>query len=86
MDRATASGAVGRGFESLWAHHTASLGRIVANVYPIRLFIGRDGKVKKNRSGFAGSGTGESYDKLRTEMESLIGALRSEGTQPRESL
>ena len=53
------------------------LTRVIA--YPTSLFIGRDGKVKKIYSGFAGPGTGAHYDALRTEMESLIESMLAEG-------
>jgi thiol-disulfide isomerase/thioredoxin len=53
--------------------------------YPTTLFIGRDGTVKKIYSGFAGPGTGAHFDKLRTEIESLIEALLAEGKQPGKS-
>ena len=43
--------------------------------YPTSIFIGRDGKVKKIYSGFAGPGTGHHYDELRHEIESLIESL-----------
>jgi len=46
------------------------LTRVIA--YPTSLFIGRDGKVQKIYSGFAGPGTGMHFDALRTEMESVI--------------
>jgi Peroxiredoxin len=46
--------------------------------FPTSIFIGRDGKVRKIYSGFAGPGTGRHYDQLRTEIESLIGGLLSE--------
>jgi thiol-disulfide isomerase/thioredoxin len=50
--------------------------RVIA--YPTTVFIGRDGKVKKIYSGFAGPGTGTHYDALRTEIESVIeGLLRA---------
>ena len=48
--------------------------------FPTSIFIGRDGKVRKIYSGFAGPGTGDHYDKLRTATESLIGTLLSEKT------
>jgi thiol-disulfide isomerase/thioredoxin len=55
------------------------LTRVLA--YPTSVFIGRDGKVKKIYSGFAGPGTGEHYDKLQTEIESVIETLLAEGQQ-----
>ena len=47
--------------------------RVIA--YPTTVFIGRDGKVKKIYSGFAGPGTGKHYDELRIEIESVIEGL-----------
>ncbi|MEA2338700.1 MAG: hypothetical protein QOE82_2707 [Thermoanaerobaculia bacterium] len=52
------------------------LTRVIA--YPTSLFIGRDGKVKKIYSGFAGPGTGKHFDALRTEMESVIESMLAE--------
>jgi thiol-disulfide isomerase/thioredoxin len=52
------------------------LTRVLA--YPTSVFIGRDGKVRKIYSGFAGPGTGAHYDKLRTEIETEIGTLLAE--------
>ena len=52
------------------------LTRVLA--YPTSVFIGRDGKVRKIYSGFSGPGTGAHYDKLRTELETEIGALLAE--------
>jgi thiol-disulfide isomerase/thioredoxin len=43
--------------------------------FPTSVFIGRDGRVLKIYSGFAGPGTGEHYNKLQTELESLIATL-----------
>jgi thiol-disulfide isomerase/thioredoxin len=54
------------------------LTRVIA--YPTSLFIGRDGKVKKIYSGFAGPGTGKHFEALRTEMESVIESMLAEGT------
>ena len=53
------------------------LTRVLA--YPTSLFIGRDGKVKKIYSGFAGPGTGVHHIALRTEMESVIESILAEG-------
>jgi thiol-disulfide isomerase/thioredoxin len=53
------------------------LTRVLA--YPTSLFIGRDGKVKKIYSGFAGPGTGAHHLALRTEMESVIESMLAEG-------
>jgi thiol-disulfide isomerase/thioredoxin len=55
------------------------LTRVLA--YPTSLFIGRDGKVKKIYSGFAGPGTGVHYAALRTEMESVIETMLAEGNR-----
>jgi thiol-disulfide isomerase/thioredoxin len=52
------------------------LTRVIA--YPTSLFIGRDGKVRKIYSGFAGPGTGEHYTQLRTELETLIETMLKE--------
>jgi len=43
--------------------------------YPTTIFIGRDGKVRKIHSGFAGPGTGEHYEKLVAELEGAIEEL-----------
>jgi thiol-disulfide isomerase/thioredoxin len=43
--------------------------------FPTSVFIGRDGKVKKIYSGFAGPGTGRHYVQLQGEIESLIESL-----------
>ena len=53
------------------------LTRVLA--YPTSLFVGRDGKVKKIYSGFAGPGTGRHFDQLRAEMESVIETMLAEG-------
>jgi thiol-disulfide isomerase/thioredoxin len=53
------------------------LTRVLA--YPMSLFIGRDGNVKKIYSGFSGPGTGKHFDALRTEMEALIESMLAEG-------
>jgi thiol-disulfide isomerase/thioredoxin len=52
------------------------LTRVLA--YPTSLFIGRDGKVKKIYSGFAGPGTGVHHIALRNEMESVIESMLAE--------
>lgn len=49
--------------------------------FPTSIFVGRDGKVRKIYSGFAGPGTGKHYDELRTEIESLIAAMLREGAK-----
>jgi len=43
--------------------------------YPTSVFIGRDGKVHKIHSGFAGPGTGEHYERLVADMEATIEEL-----------
>lgn len=50
--------------------------------YPTSVFIGRDGKVRKIHSGFAGPGTGEHYDRLVAEVEALIETLLDEPGGP----
>jgi thiol-disulfide isomerase/thioredoxin len=49
--------------------------------FPTSIFVGRDGKVRKIYSGFAGPGTGKHYDELRTEIESLIETMLREGAK-----
>jgi thiol-disulfide isomerase/thioredoxin len=49
------------------------LTRVLA--YPTSVFVGRDGKVRKIYSGFAGPGTGPHYLALRKELESVIEEL-----------
>jgi thiol-disulfide isomerase/thioredoxin len=49
--------------------------------FPTSIFIGRDGRVRKIYSGFAGPGTGKHYDELRTEIESLIDTMLREGAK-----
>ncbi len=46
--------------------------------FPTTIFIGRDGKVRKIHSGFAGPGTGSHHAKLVAELESLIRELLAE--------
>ena len=46
--------------------------------YPTTIFIGRDGKVRKIHSGFAGPGTGHHYEVLVGELESLVEELLAE--------
>lgn len=43
--------------------------------YPTTVFIGRDGKVRKIHSGFAGPGTGRHHDELVAELEAAIEEL-----------
>jgi len=46
--------------------------------FPTTLFIGRDGKVRKIHSGFAGPGTGRHHSELVAELEGLIQQLIAE--------
>ena len=46
--------------------------------YPTSVFIGRNGKVRKIHTGFAGPGTGEHHQKLIAEFETLLEELLSE--------
>ena len=46
--------------------------------YPTSVFIGRDGKVRRIHTGFAGPGTGEHFDELTAEFETLIEELLAE--------
>ncbi len=46
--------------------------------YPTSIFIGRDGRVRKIHSGFAGPGTGEHHEKLVAELEAVIEELLAE--------
>lgn len=46
--------------------------------FPTTLFIGRDGKVRKIHSGFAGPGTGSHHAELVAELEGLIQQLLAE--------
>ena len=48
--------------------------------YPTSIFLGRDGKVRKIHSGFAGPGTGGHHDRLVAELEGLIEELLEETT------
>lgn len=50
--------------------------------YPTSVFIGRDGKVRKIHSGFAGPGTGEHHERLVAELEALIEELLAEPAPP----
>ena len=43
--------------------------------YPTAIYIGRDGKVKHIHAGFEGKATGESFTRLKAEMEALITGL-----------
>ena len=46
--------------------------------YPTTVFIGRDGKVRKIHSGFAGPGTGRHHEELVAELEAAIEQLLAE--------
>ncbi len=46
--------------------------------YPMSIFIGRDGKVRKIHSGFAGPGTGVHHERLITKLETTIATLLAE--------
>lgn len=46
--------------------------------FPTTIFIGRDGKVRKIHSGFAGPGTGRHHAQLVAELETLIQQLIAE--------
>jgi peroxiredoxin len=46
--------------------------------FPTTIFIGRDGKVRKIHSGFAGPGTGRHHAQLVAELEALIQQLIAE--------
>lgn len=52
------------------------LDQVVA--YPTTIYIGRDGKVRKIHSGYAGPGTGERHHELVAELEALIEELLAE--------
>ncbi|MCG8458429.1 MAG: TlpA family protein disulfide reductase [Holophagales bacterium] len=46
--------------------------------FPTTIFLGRDGKVRKIHSGFAGPGTGRHHAELVSELEGLIRELLAE--------
>lgn len=46
--------------------------------YPTTIFVGRDGRVRKIHSGFAGPGTGEHFTRLIAELEGEIERLLAE--------
>jgi thiol-disulfide isomerase/thioredoxin len=52
-------------------------------VFPTTIYIGRDGKVKKINSGFAGPGTGVYYDRTIEEFNEIVNALLAEGEKER---
>ncbi|MEM9558441.1 MAG: redoxin domain-containing protein [Acidobacteriota bacterium] len=52
------------------------LDRVVA--YPTSIFIGRDGRVRRIHSGFAGPGTGRHHAELVAELESYLRELLAE--------
>ncbi len=59
------------------------LTRVLA--YPTTIFIGRDGKVRKIHSGFAGPGTGHHHQELQREFERLIEELLAEPAAARQA-
>ena len=46
--------------------------------FPTSIFLGRDGRVRKIYSGYAGPGTGEHHQELVAEWEKLLGSLLAE--------
>jgi thiol-disulfide isomerase/thioredoxin len=50
--------------------------------YPTTIFIGRDGRVRRVHSGFAGPATGEHHRRLVAEFEELVETLISEARPP----
>jgi thiol-disulfide isomerase/thioredoxin len=46
--------------------------------FPTSIFLGRDGRVRKIYSGYAGPGTGEHHQQLVAEWEKLLGSLLAE--------
>ncbi|HRO99197.1 MAG TPA: TlpA disulfide reductase family protein, partial [Flavobacteriales bacterium] len=48
--------------------------------YPTCIFVGRDGKVKRIRTGFYGPGTGRHYEAYKRDLEGYIEGLINEGT------
>ncbi len=46
--------------------------------FPTTVLIGRDGRVRKIHSGFAGPGTGRHFQRLVSELEGLIEGLLAE--------
>jgi len=46
--------------------------------YPTTVFVGRDGRVRKIHSGFAGPGTGEHHLQLVARLEAIIEELLAE--------
>ena len=46
--------------------------------FPTTVFIGRDGRVRKIHSGFAGPGTGDHYPRMVGELEGLVEELLAE--------
>ena len=46
--------------------------------FPTSIFLGRDGRVRKIYSGYAGPGTGEHHEELVAEWEKLLGGLLAE--------
>jgi peroxiredoxin len=50
--------------------------------FPTTIFVGRDGRVRKIHSGFAGPGTGAHHQKLVAELSALLETLLAELTPP----
>jgi thiol-disulfide isomerase/thioredoxin len=50
--------------------------------FPTTIFVGRDGRVRKIHSGFAGPGTGAHHQKLVAELSALLETLLAEPTAP----
>ncbi len=48
--------------------------------YPTCIFVGRDGTVRRIRTGFFGPGTGGHYDNYKRNLESFIESLLAEGS------
>jgi thiol-disulfide isomerase/thioredoxin len=46
--------------------------------FPTTIFVGRDGRVRKIHSGFAGPGTGIHHQRLLSELNALLGGLLAE--------
>lgn len=47
-------------------------------VFPTTIFLGKDGKVKKVHSGFAGPGSGEYHEQFKKEFQATVDELLSE--------
>ncbi len=46
--------------------------------FPTTIFVGRDGRVRKIHSGFAGPGTGAHHQKLVAELNAVLDGLLAE--------